>query len=114
MEALTWVGLAALALKVVSFLKYAAARDWTGFQNQAVTWLAGVSLVMVAAQADLAASLVVAERPLADFDVWSQILIGLSLGAAGSVAYDYKKALDGTDTAKEPSVGIVTRSDPPP
>lgn len=103
-EVVTLAALAALVTKFTTWLKFVRAKDWNATLTQAAVWAVGIGVAMIAAQADVAQGLTVfGNNLLADLDVWSQVLVGLGLGSAGSVVfYDYRKALDGSDSAKEP------------
>lgn len=103
MEVFTAASLAALVWKFTSTLKYASAGDFKNVLTQVIPWVAGILAVMLAAQADVAAGMVVfGDQVLGHLDGWSQVLAGLSLGSAASVGYDVKKAVDHTDSAAEP------------
>lgn len=94
--------LAALALKFTDFLKFARVKDWNSVSTQAAVWTSGVVAVFLGASADISAEVEVFGSLLGDLDIASQILTGLSLGSVGSVLYDFKSALDGTDSAVTP------------
>ena len=104
-DVFTLAALAALGAKLVSALKYLLDGDGRSFATQAIVWLVGAVLVMVAAQADIAAGIVVGDTSLGSLDVWSQVLVGLQLSSSASFAYDFKKAIDGSDYASEPALG---------
>jgi len=106
MEVFTAASLAALVWKFISVIKMITGRDLMGVVTQALTWAAGVIAVMLAAQADVSASLAVfGDQVLGSLDGWSQVLAGIALASSASVAYDYKKAVDNTDSASEPKLG---------
>lgn len=107
MEPFTLIALSTLSLKLTSVVKYLSARDWTSSLTQIVAWAAGVLVVCVAAQADLTAALEpIPGHALGDMDFWSQVLVGMGLASLGSTVYDVKSAIDGGDSAKEPSLGV--------
>lgn len=102
MDPITLVALGALAVKAVSTVKYALARDTGATVTQVLTWLVGIGVIALAAQADIAAGIDIGGTPLGMLDFPSQVLVGLSLSSAGSFAYDVKRAIDGSDSAAEP------------
>jgi hypothetical protein len=104
-EPLTLVALALLAAKGVSTVKYALARDFASTSTQVLSWAFGVAVIALAAQADIAAGLDIAGTPLGQLDFPSQIFVGLSLGSAGSTVVDFRKAIDQSDSAREPALG---------
>jgi hypothetical protein len=106
MEVFTAASLAALVVKFTSLIKYVSAADVRAAVTQVLTWVAGVVAVAIAAQADVSASLTVfGTQVLGDLDFWSQLLAGIALASAGSLTFDFRKAVDGTDSAKEPDLG---------
>lgn len=110
MEIFGLATLIALGVKIVSFLKFIRA-GWTDDAfTQVVTWMVGVVLVFLAAEANLIQNFELYGISLAEANVASKILIGMSLLSLGSFAYDVKKARDNSDTAREPNLltGAVT------
>jgi hypothetical protein len=106
MEVFTAATLGALVLKITSVLKYVTSGAYREALTQVIPWVAGVLALMLAANADVASGLVIwGEQTLGQLDGWSQILAGISLGSGASVAYDFKKAIDGGDSAAEPPLG---------
>jgi hypothetical protein len=106
MEVFTAATLAALVVKFTSVLKYLSDRDWRQAVTQVVPWVAGIVAVALAAQADVAEGFIIwGQQALGDLDFWSQVLAGIALGSAGSLTYDFKKAVDGSDSAAEPPLG---------
>jgi hypothetical protein len=106
MEVFTAATLAALVVKFTSVLKYLSSRAFREAATQVIPWVAGVLAVVLAAQADVSEGFIVwGQQALGDLDFWSQVLAGIALGSGGSVVYDFKKAVDGTDSASEPPLG---------
>jgi len=103
MEVFSAATLAALVIKITSVLKYLSAGQVREAITQLIPWVAGVLTIMVAAQANVAEGLVVfGDLALGQLNVWSQILAGVALASGGSLVYDFKKAIDNTDSASEP------------
>lgn len=104
----------ALIWKIVDVLKYALARNGNGVVTQLVVWVAAVFVVIVAANADLTEGLrLVGGRPLGTLNGWSLFLAGLLLGSGASTTVDFKKALDGSDSAAVPPLTDLTPLDRP-
>jgi len=106
MELTALIILATLATKFIDFLKYLRNADWNGAFTQASVWLAGVVVIFLAAEAD---AFVGIELPtlnvvLGDLDFASKIIVGLSITSLLSTVFDFKKALDGSDSASTPSL----------
>jgi hypothetical protein len=100
-------GLAFLANKAVSTLKYALtpARRGDAF-TQVVVWAFAIGTIVLASLAEVTETLVIpgTHDALGNLDLPSLILVGLMAGASGSTVYDFRKAIDNTDTANEPSL----------
>lgn len=105
MEAIGFLALAALVVKVVGVIK-ALGKDNNFVLTQCVTWAVGVAVLLLAGQAEVTQALVIPGFGVAlgTMDVASVILAGLLLGSTGAFAYDFKKARDNTDSAVEPSL----------
>lgn len=95
-------GIIALASKLVDFAKYLRAQDWNAVAAQAATWVAGVLVVLLAAEADILSTVDFGGYVLGDINVWSKVFLGLSLLSLGSVGYDLKKAVDNTTSSRTP------------
>lgn len=104
MEVFSLAALVALVTKFTSLTKYLSGRDWNGVLTQAYTWAAGVVAAVLAAHASAMSGVAVNGVTLGSLDGASQVLLGLALGSLGSLAYDYKKAKDNTDSAAEPKL----------
>lgn len=85
--------LAAMAWTAVSFLKHVAAKDYA-----AVKTLAVIIVVCVGGAFLLQA----AEVAFEGFNAAKVVLAGYIASSALRVAYEYKKAFDSNDSAKEP------------
>jgi hypothetical protein len=107
MEILGLASLIALGMRFVSFCKFVRAKDWNSAFTQAATWGVGVALMFLASAADVTATIPVpglANTVIGDVNSASKILLGFMLLSAGSVVYEFKKALDRSDSAAEPAL----------
>lgn len=107
MEAVVvFAGLAFAINKTVSVIKALVNRDMNTVVTQAVVWLVGFAGLSLAAHANVteAYALPGFTEPLRDLDWSSLALLAWILGATGSFAFDLKKAIDGSDSAAEPSL----------
>lgn len=93
-----------LASKVVGFLKYLRNKDWNASFTLVAVWVAGVVAVVLGAAAEVTEGLVLPGTltPLGSLDGASQVFLGMSLTSFIAFVYDFRKALDNTDFAKEP------------
>lgn len=107
MEALVILAALAFAInKTVSVIKGAKARDWNLVLTQVVVWCVGIAALFLVGAANQFQGIVVPGfvQPLTDFDAWSKITLGWILGGSGSFVFDFKKAFDNNDDAREPSL----------
>lgn len=117
MEALIILAAVAFAInKTVSVIKGVRARDWNLVFTQVVVWAVGVAALFLIGAANQFQGLVVPgfAQPLSDFDAWSKVALGWILGGSGSFVFDFKKAIDNTDNAREPSLLPPPVPTPPP
>jgi hypothetical protein len=106
--------LAAVALiwKVVDFAKLVRVKDLNAVVTQLLVWGVGVAVTFLLAASDFASGVPVgAKATLATVNAASLLLIGLSLGASGSVGYDLIRGIDNSNSAAMPS--LVTGELPP-
>lgn len=98
--------LGTLAGKIVELLKYIKAKDTNGAFTLLSVWVAGFVVLVLGANASAFEMLMVPgmEVPLGQLNWASLVLVGMSLTSFVSFGYDFKKALDGSDTAKQPSL----------
>lgn len=108
------LGLAFAANKIVSTLKNLTTAATRGDAiTQVVVWVTSVVVLVLAANASVTEHLIVPglSDELGDLDLASFLVLGLIAGSSGSTVYDFKKAIDNTDSAAEPS--LVKPSAPP-
>jgi hypothetical protein len=98
------LGLAFAANKIVSVIKSLASPDKNTALTQLLVWVIGLFVLILAGNASVTEHLVVPglSEPLGDLDFASYVIVTLITGSSGSVVYDFKKALDNTDSAGEP------------
>lgn len=104
MEFIPFVAALAFAWKLVDFIKYLSNKDTNGAITQLAVWGSGVIAVFLLASTDFAAGISVGDLPVSSLNWASLVLVGLSVGSSGSVAFDFKKALDREDSAKTESL----------
>lgn len=95
--------IAAATDKIMSMLKSASNREWKGPLTQLLVWVVATVVVIISSHAALTEGLGIPGVGLAlgALDWPSQVLLGVVVGSSGSLAYDFKKAIDNTDTANE-------------
>jgi hypothetical protein len=104
MEALLIATLGALAVKGLDFVKFLLNKDWNAVITQAAAWLSGIVVLWVASAASVFDAVTVpgVGVPIGSLDAGSLVFIGLNLASVLGIVYDYKKAIDGSDSAKTP------------
>ena len=104
MEFVPLIAMAALVFAIINFVKYVKAGDTNGIVTQLSVWAAGVAVVLLVAQTDLATRIAVGDEPLSALNVWSLLFVGLTIGSTGTLLNDFKKAFDNTDSAHTTSL----------
>lgn len=95
---------AAMVLKLTDLLKFAKNRDVNGVATIALAWVAGFVVALLFAQSAWAKGIVFGDQTLAGLNLASLVIIGFAASSVGGVLFDFKKALDGTDSAAVPSL----------
>lgn len=104
-------GIAFAVNKTVSVIKELANKNFNAAITQLVVWVVGFIAVVLAAHAAVTEALVVPGLtvPLGSLDWPSEVLLAWILGSTGSFIFDFKKAIDSTDSSAEPSL-LPTRT----
>lgn len=103
-QAIALASIAFLAGKIIEALKYARSKDWNALFTLISVMIAGVIVMLVAASAQVTETLVLpgTAMPIGDLDKISVIFLGLVITSLTSTVYDFKKAFDFSDSAKQP------------
>lgn len=100
-------GLAFAVNKTVSVIK-SFGKDTNAVVTQVLVWVLGTAAIWLAGQASITENLVIdglgIENALGQLDIASVVLAGWILGSTGSFIFDFKKAVDGSDSAAEPKL----------
>lgn len=104
MEFIPVVQMAVLVFAVINFLKAVRVKDTNNALTQIIVWVAGVLVVLLAAQTDFAAGINVGDHALTTLNIWSLIFVGLTIASLASFGVEVKKALDNTDSSKAVSM----------
>lgn len=102
MEILGLAGLLSLIWKVVDFLRFLTNRDINSAVTQASVWGAAIAVSLLAREAEPFSTIGVLGTTFADLSTPAIILFALGLGSTASGVVDFKKALDGSDSAAVP------------
>lgn len=106
-DAFTALGLLIAALYAFqNLVRYAKAKDANGAIGILLAALTGCAVVALAAHSDVTSALhlIKGAPQLGNLDGGSQVLLGVSVGSAGTVLADLRKAFDNTATADKPPI----------
>lgn len=103
-QVIALTAIAFLAGKIIEFLKYVRNRDWNAAITLAAVEFAGVVVMLFAAAAKVTETLILpgTSEPIGTLDTASVIFLGLVMTSLASTTYDFRKALDSGDSAKQP------------
>lgn len=109
------IAIALFGNKFIELLKYLRTRDWNGALTLLSLFVAGFVTLTLAAHSAATQYWTIPGTtiPLGMLDGGSLVLLGLMLTATGSTIYDYKKSLDGSDSAAQPKLFGPGRQTPP-
>lgn len=102
MEFVPTVAMALLVVAIINLVKYVRAGDVNGIVTTLSVWIAGVVVTLLVAQTDFAEGISIADRPLAAYNSWSLLFIGLTLSATAQFANDIRAAIDNSDSTQKP------------
>lgn len=111
MEFIPLVQMAVLVFATINFLKAVRAKDANSALTQVIVWVAGVLVVLLAAETDFAAGIMIGDQALTTLNFWSLLFIGLTISSLATFGTEVKKALDNTDSASTPK--MFERTDAP-
>jgi len=96
----------ALAYKLVDFVKFLTNRDKNALITQAAAWIIGILVVVMSSLSNIFEGFVLPGMTTAinDLDVFSLVIIGMSLQSVMGITFDFKKAIDGSDSAVVPTI----------
>lgn len=95
----------ALVLKLVDFIKHLVSRDWNGFFTLLIGFAGGIAAVQIMRSTQWGDEIKIGDETLDTLSGASQIVLGLVATSVAAVVYDFKKAVDKTDTASTPRLG---------
>ena len=104
MEFVPAIAMVALIWKVVDLLKYIVNKDKNGITTILFVWLAAVGVLFLFAETAWAAEIDFGGRTLGDMNWASLVAVALCFGSSASAAFDFKKAIDRSDSAATPSL----------
>jgi hypothetical protein len=101
----------ALVLKLMDFIKYARQSDWNGVFTLLIGWGVGVFAIWVIRLTEWDKEIKIGAQSLDELDWKSTVVLGFVATSVAAVVYDFKKAVDNTDTASTPRLGNDAEKD---
>lgn len=103
----TFASLVAIAAHVTALVKYASAGDGRSVLTGVIPMATLFVVLLLAGEADAAAGVVIPgiDTPIGSLDVASLALVSIAGGSVASKVYDFQRAHDNSDSAKEPQLG---------
>ncbi len=102
-----------LVITIINLIKYLRAGDWNGTVTTLSVMVAGVVVMFLVAKTDFAAGIVIADKPLGDYNNWSLLFVGLTIASMSAFANDLRKSLDNSDSAAKPNLTTLNDPNPP-
>lgn len=110
-QALILTSVAFLGNKIIEGIKYMKNKDWNALVTLLAIHLSGVVVLLFAAATKVTKTLVVpgTSAAIGSLDKGSVAFLGLVITSLSSKLYDFQKAFDRSDTAKQPPLtGKIT------
>lgn len=99
MELVGLTALIAIIWKVVDVVKYAANHNTSAVVTQLTVWGSAIAVTLLAREADPFANVGIMGTTFEHLDIAAAVLFALGLGSTASGIVDFKKAIDGSDSA---------------
>lgn len=98
------VGLAALTLTVVDFLRNLTpnGHDYNAAITQVAAWVAGLIAVFLYGESQLGDGITIGSTTLDHADTATKIIVGLSIASIASTFVKFTKSIDDSDSNKQP------------
>lgn len=94
----------ALIYSLLSLVKYARAADWNGVVTIITGYAIGVGVIFAASAAPSIGTFKFGDKAIVDMAFGDKLFFGLLATSLFSVVHDVKKAIDGSDSARTPSL----------
>lgn len=104
MEFVPTAAMALLIVSIINFIKFIRAKDTNGLVTQLSVWVAGVVVVLLAAETDWASTINVGDQLLGDLNFASKLFVGLTIASVAMFANDLRAAIDGGDSSRKPKL----------
>ena len=103
-QVIALTAIAFLGNKIIELLKYLRNKDWNAAFTLAAIEVTGVIVMLFAAAASVTETIVLpgTSAAIGSLDTASVVFLGLVITSLSSKLYDFQKAIDGGDSAKQP------------
>lgn len=92
--------LVTLVNKFTDFLKSVVNKETNTYVTQIIVWVAAIAGVFLVAASQFASGVQITDTlSLDNIDTVTKVIVGLLIGSGASSLFDFKKAIDGTDSA---------------
>ena len=98
------IALGTFVFTLTNFIRFFLATNWSSALAQLIAWASGILATFVVAHTQLATSIAFGSKSLNTLDIPSQAIVGLAAASSIGIVYQFKQALDSTDTAKVASL----------
>ncbi len=89
---------------LTNFIRFALATNWSSVLSQVLAWLAGIVATFIAAHSALGGAISIGTILLKSLPLGSQVIVGLTAASSIGIVYQFKQAIDRTDSAVVPSL----------
>lgn len=113
-QAIALLAIALFANKIIELLKDIRAKDWNAALTLVCLFAAGVGALALAAHASVTMHTIIpgTNVELGQLEFASLMMLGLMVTSTGSTVYDFKKAVDNTDSAAQPPLTKLPQGEP--
>ena len=102
MEFVPVVGMALLVTTLITFIRYLVNGDKNGIVTILSVWIAGVVVVLLAAQTDFADGIAIGQQALSSLNIASLVFLGLTISSIGAFANELRGAIDTSVSTRKP------------
>lgn len=114
MEFVATAAIVLVVKKVVDAARMTFSKNFVGLVTQAASWVGGFLAALIGAHTPWGADIVVGGESLSDLNIWSLVLVGVSIGSAASTVHDVVAAVDTTGSSVDANPGTAPASFSPP
>jgi hypothetical protein len=91
-------------ISLFNLILYLRNKQWDNAFKILGVWVAFIVVVLLFAESDWAAQVVIGDISLEAANFWSKVIMGVFLGGSATVVVEFKKAFDNGDSAAKPKL----------